>query len=50
MLARGDDDGAAAAFGRAHETVTGFTATLSEERRGLFLAAPALREILSAGH
>jgi class 3 adenylate cyclase/tetratricopeptide (TPR) repeat protein len=49
MLALGDDDGAAAAFGRAHETVTGFAATLSEERCGLFLAAPGLRQILSAG-
>jgi class 3 adenylate cyclase/tetratricopeptide (TPR) repeat protein len=47
LLARGDDDGAAAALGRAQETVKRFAATLSEERCEHFLAAPRIAEILA---
>jgi tetratricopeptide (TPR) repeat protein len=49
LLAQGDDDGAAAAFSRAQETVKRFAATLSEERRGRFLAAAPIAEILAGG-
>jgi tetratricopeptide (TPR) repeat protein len=49
LLAQGDDDGAAKAFGRAQEIIKGFAATLSEARRVPFLAAPPIAEILAVG-
>ena len=49
LLAQGDDDGAAMAFGRAQEIIKGFAATLSDARCGPFLAAPSIAEILACG-
>lgn len=45
----GDDNGAKTAWVTARDTIESFAAGLSEVRRGPFLAAPAVAEILAAG-
>jgi class 3 adenylate cyclase/tetratricopeptide (TPR) repeat protein len=44
----GDDDGAASAYDRAAQVIREFAATLTPEHAGSMVAAPMVREILSA--